>query len=183
MATTTDFSLTSFMALASYATEYAEAAAGGGAVVSEWPWIGQYHATNPSQFEINQVMVEFDTASAIGDFVSAALAVTVEASYDSTLLEAREHDWTPDASAFVPGIALGSKRLLGSVAVGPGGQREITIALSQFDLTRPLKIVLAIADQRLGVAPTGDTTLLATDARLVVTTAPPRRPLRSFRWL
>lgn len=181
MSTTTTFVLAASMAVSSYAAVYADAAAGAGATVSEWYWIGQYPATD--QFEVNQVMAAFDTTGVTGGLMSAVLTITVDESYGNTILEVREHDWAQDASAFVPGVVLSSKRLLGSASVAPGGQRDITITLAAFDLTRPLKIVLAIADQSLGVAPAGDTTLLVSDAHLSVTTAPIRRPPRAFGWL
>lgn len=169
MSTTTTLTLTSSLALSSYAPDYAPARAGNGVVASEWPWIGQYRATD--QFEINQVMAAFDTTGVTGGLMSATLTITVDESYGNTTLEVREHDWAPDASAFVPGADLAAKRLLGSVTVAPGGRRDVSIALAAFDLTRPLKVVLAIADQRLGVEPAGDTTLLVSDASLAVTTA------------
>jgi|GEM_PF-1931576 len=169
MATTTTLDLAASLAVSAYAPVYTDAAAGAGATVSEWFWIGQYPATD--QFEINQAMAAFDTTVVTGGLMSASLTITVDESHGNTILEVREHDWAADASAFVPGSALASKRLLGSAPIGPGGQRDITIALASFDLSRPLKFVLAIADQRLGAAPAGDTTLLVSNARLAVTTA------------
>ncbi len=169
MSTTTTLTLTSSLALSSYAPDYAQARAGNGVVASEWPWIGQYRATD--QFEINQVMAAFDTTGVTGGLVSATLTITIGESYGNTVLEVREHDWNADASAFVPGNDLAANRLLGSAQIGPGGQRDVTISLASLGLTRPLKIVLAIADQRLGVEPTGDTTFYVSNARLAVTTA------------
>lgn len=180
MATTTTLDLSGTLALASYSANYTVAQAGDGVVVAVYPWIGQYYA---GQFELSQVCAAFDTAGLSGALVSAALTITVDESYGNTTVEVRQHDWPATIEAWVPGLDLASKSLLGSTTVAPGGKRDITIPLSAFALTAPLKIILAIADQRLNLAPTGDTTLLVTNARLAVTTEPARRASRTFNWL
>lgn len=180
MATTTTLNLASTLALASYSSNYAFAQAGDGVVVAAYPWIGQYRS---STYELSQVFAAFDTGGLSGGFVSANLILTVDESYDTTIVEVRQHDWAADITAWVPGADLASKPLLGSVQVAPGGRRDITIPVSAFALTAPLKIVLAIADQRNNVTPTGDTTLLVSNARLTVTTEPARRASRTFNWL
>lgn len=168
MATTTTLNLTSTMALASYSSSYALAQAGDGVVVAGYPWVGQYFA---GAYELSQVCAAFDTTALTGGFVSASLILTIDESYGTTVVEVRQHDWPATVQAWLPAANLASKPLLGSITVGPGGKRDITVPLTAFDLTAPLRVVLAIADQRLGVAPTGDTTLLVSNARLAVTTA------------
>lgn len=178
--TTTTLTLTATQNLASYAADYEIARNGTGAVVSQYGWVGQYFS---GQYELNLVMASFDPTALSGDFDKASLILTIDESYGNTTVEVREHDWPLGVTAWVPGVGLADKRLVGSAQVGPGEQRTITIPLTAFDLTKPFKILLTIADQTNGVAPTGDTTLLVTGARLEVTTMPGRRPLRSFRWL
>lgn len=179
MATTT-LNLASSLFLASYSSNYALAQAGDGVVVAAYPWIGQYFS---GTYELSQIMAAFDVGTLPGGFVSAALTLTIDESYGNTTVEVRQHDWAADITAWVPGAALASKPLLGSIQVAPGGKRDITIPLSAFALTAPLKIVLSIADQRNNVTPTGDTTLLVSNARLAVTTEPARRASRTFIWL
>jgi len=180
--TTTTLTPTATQNLASYASTYASARNGVGVVVSQFPWIGQYRAS-ASQFELNLVMASFDPTALGGVFDKASLILTVDESYGTTTVEVREHDWPIGITAWVPGAGLAAKRLVGSAQVGPGGQRTVTIPLVAFDLTKQFKILLTIADQTNGVAPTGDTTLLVSSARLDVTTALGRRPHRSFGWL
>lgn len=179
--TTTTLTTTSTLNLSAYSNVYTEAREGAGAVLGEWPWVGQYRGGG--QFDVTQVAMAFSTATLTGSFVKATLSLTVEESYGNTTVEVREHDWPASASAFVPGTGLTSKPLVGSVQVGPGGRRDVSITLSAFDLKKPFKILLVISDQTNGVAPTGDTTLLVTAARLEITTAPSRRLNRTFRWL
>jgi hypothetical protein len=131
---------------------------------------------------VNQVMVAFDTTVLPSEIAAASLVLTVEESYGNTTVEVREHDWPENASAFVPGAQLASKRLVGNAQVGPGGQRIVTIPLSAVSRQTPFKVVLTIADQTNNIAPTGDTTLLVTSARLDVTVASSRR-IRVFSWL
>lgn len=178
--TTTTLTPTATQNLASYAAGYANARNGIGVVVSQYPWVGQYFG---GQYELNLVMASFNPTALGGTFDKASLILTVDESYGTTTVEVREHDWPVGTTAWVPGAGLAGKRLVGSAQVGPGGLRTVTIPLTSFDLTKPFKILLTIADQTNGVAPTGDTTLLVSAARLDVTTAPGRRPLRSFRWL
>lgn len=159
--------------LASYAVTYPNARQGTDVTVSEYGWIGQYQS---SEFEVNQVMAGFAT-NAFASISEARLVLTVQESFGLTL-EVREHDWTAASiSSFVPGDSLASKNLLASVAIEEGFTGEISIPVSAFALDGSLKLILCDANQTAGVAPTGDDTMLVSNARLELiavadTTAP-----------
>lgn len=173
----TTLTIGSTLFLASYASTYPVARIGAGAVVSDWPWIGQYFS---GQYEVNQVFGSFDTTSLSGQIVEATLTMTVLESYGDTVLEVREHDWPATTAAFVPGDLLNGKRLVGSAPLGPGGERDISIPLGPIDQLRPFKFLMTISDQTNNVAPTGDTTLIVDNVRLTVTVA---NRARFFTWL
>lgn len=162
--------------LAAYATAYEAAREGDGAVVSQWGWIGQYRG---GQYEINQVMIGFDPSSLSGQIAKASLVLNIFESYGPITLEVREHSWTSGSPAsFVPGSHLSSKRLAGSLFLEAGRTGEVVIPLDVTGMTGPLKFVLAISDQRLGIAPTDDNTVRMTEGRLEVEIAAP--PVGAF---
>ena len=157
--------------LAAYASAYEAAREGGGVVVSQWGWIGQYRG---GQYEINQVMIGFDPSSLPGQIATANLVLNIFESYGPITLEVREHSWTAGSpSSFVPGSQLSTKRLAGSVFLASGRTGEVVIPLDVTGMTGPLKFVLAISDQRLGIAPTADNTVRMTAGRLDVEIAAP----------
>lgn len=153
--------------VSAYSTDYQQAREGIGAVVSEYPWIGQYNSGY--QYEVNQVMTSFSTASLSGSIVEARLVLNVVDSYGQSTLEVRKHDWIAnDPTSFVAGSNLASKTLHGTYLVSPGTSGEIVIGLENLGSTDPLKFVFCISDQTNNVAPIDDNTILISDARLEI---------------
>lgn len=165
--------------LASYSANYQTSREGGGVVVSQWGWIGQYFG---GQYEANQVMIGFDPSSLSGQITTANLVLNIFESYGPITLEVRDHIWVAGSvSSFVPGSQLASKRLAGSLFLEAGRTGEVVIPVNLTGMTAPFKFVLAISDQTNGIAPTADNSVRFTTGRLEVKLAPTnqRRAIRS----
>lgn len=161
-------SLNETIFLASYGATFANARNGQDVVIAEYPWIGQYFS---GTYEVNQVGLSFVQTSLPGPALEANLILTVSESYGATI-QVREHDWTTGStSSFVTGAQLATKRLLGSATVADGFTGELSIPLNVIGRRSPFKVILSIADQANNVAPTGDDTILFSNARLEVVAA------------
>lgn len=169
--------------VAAYEVDYSDARAGLGAFSGGLLWVGQYFSG--SQYEICQSFLTFDTSSIPpGAIANAKIVLAVAENYGASLIEARQHTFSADASAFIPGTDLASKTLLGSApisgAVAADFELPVTISRSP-----TFQVALSTADQRTGTPPIADNSLRITGAHLVydLVEGPAARSQRSFRWL
>ncbi len=108
-----------------------------------------------ADYNCYETFLTFDTSAVVGGLSSAALIITLSASFAARTIEARTRTWIASTAAWVPGadIGGGGYPLLGSLAVSTTGVKTIT--LSSIERDTGFDMMLNDDYLRLGTVPTG----------------------------